>query len=207
MGSARRIGDSLLNGTIEYYERNAERFFRDTVDVDMSELYRHFLPHVPLGGRILDAGCGSGRDTRHFLQRGFQVEAFDASAEMCRLATKLTGTTVELKTFDQVDSVAVFDAVWACASLLHICRNNIDDVLAKLTRALKPNGIMFASFKLRDGEWEKGGRDFNGYDERSFRLLMAKHPSLAVQSTWVSDDVRPSRSGENWLNVLLRKLG
>ena len=99
------------------------------------------------------------------------------------------------------------NAIWACASLLHVSRVGIDAVLDKFSDALKLCGIMFVSFKLRDGEWEERGRYFNGYDERSFRLLMAKHPSLAVESTWVSDDVRPSRAGERWLSALLYKLG
>jgi SAM-dependent methyltransferase len=169
----------------------------------MSELYARFLPHIPKGGRILDAGCGSGRDTLYFVQHGFRVEAFDASAEMCHLASSLTGQTVRQQTFDQVDSVAAFDGVWACASLLHVGRDRIDAVLANLCRALKPGGMMFISFKLRNGEWKKGGRFFNGYDEGSFRTLLSRHLTLRLHSVWISDDVRPQRAGEKWLNALV----
>jgi 2-polyprenyl-3-methyl-5-hydroxy-6-metoxy-1,4-benzoquinol methylase len=71
---------------------------------------------MPPGGRILDAGCGSGRDSLHFLQHGHEVEAFDASAEMCQLASSLIGRTVLQKTFEDVDSVSDFDGVLANTS-------------------------------------------------------------------------------------------
>jgi len=173
----------------------------------MSALYRPFLAHIPKAGRILDAGCGSGRDSRYFLQQGYKIEAFDASAEMCRLASILIGQNVPRKTFEELDSLSAFDGVWACASLLHIGRDRIDPVLQRLSRALKPTGVMFLSFKLRDGEWEQGGRFFNGYDENSFRELIKKHPSFALCSIWTSDDVRPDRKHEKWLNALIRRVG
>jgi SAM-dependent methyltransferase len=172
----------------------------------MSELYRRFLAHVPKGGKILDAGCGSGRDTHYFRQLGFDVEAFDASAEMCRLATELTGRIVQQKTFEQFDSVLAFDAVWACASILYVRRDSIDSVLEKLSAALKPTGVMFLSFKLWDGEWEEGGRFFNSYDECALRSLLQDHPLLQIESIWISNDMRPNRAGEKWLNALLRKV-
>jgi 2-polyprenyl-3-methyl-5-hydroxy-6-metoxy-1,4-benzoquinol methylase len=62
----------------DYYDDHADQFVRGTLAVDMAELYKPFLEHVPAGGRILDAGCGSGRDTRAFLAQGYEVVAMDA---------------------------------------------------------------------------------------------------------------------------------
>lgn len=193
-----------MSGTISFYDRHAEQFFKDTVEVDMSALYAPFLAHIPPGGRILDAGCGSGRDSRYFLQRGYRVEACDASVEMCRLASGLIGQRVLQKTFEEMDYVSAFDGVWASASLLHVERGRIDAVLQRLFRALKSKGVMFVSFKLRDGEWEQDGRFFNGYDENSFGELVKKDPSFVFCSIWTSDDVRPDRKHEKWLNALIR---
>jgi len=195
-----------LNDTIAYYDRNAKEFFLGTVTADMSTLYVPFLEHVPPGGKILDAGCGSGRDSLYFLRHGYQVEAFDASAEMCRLASHLIGRTVRQKTFDMVCSVSEFDGIWACAALLHQPRNLMDKVLERFCRALKPGGVLFVSFKLRDGQWEQGGRSFSGYDEKSFRELVEKHGSLAACTIWTSNDVRPERVGEQWLNAILQRV-
>jgi hypothetical protein len=135
------------------------------------------------------------------------MEAFNASAEMCRLASAPIGRTVFLKTFDDLDSISEFDGIWACASLLHIRRDRINTVLQRLYRALKPRGVMFLSFRLRDGEREQDGRLFNGYDETSFQELLRRNPSFEGSSTWVSDDARPERKNEKWLNPLLRRSG
>jgi SAM-dependent methyltransferase len=193
-----------LSGTIAYYDRNAAQFFRQTIEVNMSALYHPFLAHIPTGGTILDAGCGSGRDSHYFLRCGYKVEAFDASAEMCRLASSFSGLAVHQKAFENMDYVSVFDGVWACASLLHVPRDRIDAVLQKFSEAIKPSGIMFLSFKLRDGEWEQDGRFFNSYSEDSFRDLIKKHHSFVLHSTWATDDFRSDHKGEKWLNALLR---
>jgi SAM-dependent methyltransferase len=142
-----------------------------------------------------------GRQMSH----GYQVEAFDTSSEMCRLASISIGKTVHQQTSDEVDWASEFDGIWACASLLHVRRGSIDSVIEKLCRALKPSGVMFASFKLRDEEWEQDGRFFNGYSEDSFRQLIEGHPSLLPKSIWISDDARPERKEEKWLNVLLQR--
>ncbi len=191
-----------MSETISYYDQNAQHFFDDTANVDMGELYSEFLHHIPKGGRILDAGCGSGRDTRHFLQQGYDVTAFDASAAMCRLASEFTGICVVQRTFEQVDWRCTFDGIWACASLLHVARDQIEIVLQKLCRALKPEGVMFMSFKFRDGQWEQGGRFFNGYNETTLRAMLADQPA-EVLKVWTTFDQRPERRGEQWLNALI----
>jgi SAM-dependent methyltransferase len=154
---------------------------------------------------ILDAGCGSGRDSRYFLQRAYRVEAFDASPEMCRLAASFRGQTVPQKIFEEIDYVSAFDEVWACASLLHVPRDHMDAVLQRFSRAIRLGGVMFMSFKLRDGEWEKNDRFFNSYNHNSFRELIKKYPSFVLCSTWTTDDVRPDRKQERWLNALIRR--
>ena len=199
------MGDRDLSETTAYYEKNAEKFFKETVQVDMSALYAPFFTHIPPGGIVLDAGCGSGRDSLYFIQHGYEVEAFDASLEMCRLASGVIGRTVHHMTFDEVNWVSEFDGIWACASLLHVGRDSIDAVIGRLCRALKPNGVMFASFKLRDEEWEQDGRFFNGYNEDSFHKLIGGHPSLRMNSIWISNDARPERKSEMWLNALLQR--
>ena len=194
-----------MNETIAYYNTNAEQFSRDTLHVDMSALYEPFLKLVPQNGKILDAGCGSGRDSLYFKQHGYDVEAFDASPEMCRLASTLLDQSVYLKTFDEVNWTSEYDGIWACASLLHVRRDSIDSVFERLCRALRPSGVLFASFKLRDEEWEQDGRFFNGYREESFQQLIKHQTELLPMSIWVSEDARPRRRGEKWLNALLQR--
>lgn len=195
-----------MSETIAYYEKNAERFFKDTVQVDMSALYRPFLELMPHGGRILDAGCGSGRDSLYFKQLGYQVDAFDASAEMCRLASAYLGQPVKQMTFDEVEWNSDFDGIWACASLLHVNKASLSAVLERLARALKPTGVFFISVKRRDEEWNQEGRLFNGYNEESFCWLIEEQTLLHLYSLWTSADVRQGREGEQWLNAIVQRV-
>jgi len=191
--------------TITFYEEHANEFYASTVGADMGALYDAFLPLLPEGARILDAGCGSGRDSRAFLDRGYAVTAFDASAALVARASALLGRPVQWMTFQKIDFPEAFEGVWACASLLHVPRAEIDGVLARLTRALVPDGVAFLSFKYGDGEGERNGRWFNSYDEESFRAVLRRQTAVEEVRLWRTADVRAGRADEYWLDVLLRK--
>jgi SAM-dependent methyltransferase len=191
--------------TVAYYDANAERFTQETVAVDMGSLYRPFLAEFPAGGHILDAGCGSGRDTVAFLRMGYAVTAFDASAEMARRASAAACIPVSVLRFQDLECREQFDAIWACASLLHVRRAEIDDVLGRLTRALRPGGVWYMSFKTGHGEEMQGGRLFNDYTDLELRDLVARHRALCMLQLWETTDLRPDRDKELWLNVLVRR--
>ena len=195
-----------MDKTVEYYNNKAQEFFESTVNVDMSEHYRVFLNFLPPGGKILDAGCGSGRDSLYFINQGFQVIAIDASPALASLSSKLIGQPVAVLRFQDMNFEKEFDGIWSCASLLHVPRSEMNDVLSRLTRALKPKGVLYASFKYGDGERKDNGRFFNDYNEQSFQCLLHEHPDLQLFSSWISGDVRPERAGEKWLNVLVRRV-
>lgn len=191
--------------TIEYYQSNAKKFFDETVSVDLTDLYHPFLELMPETGLILDAGCGSGRDTRFFLRQGFNVVAFDNSAEMVTLASDFTGQDCLLLSFDDIQFENKFDGVWACASMLHVPKNNMINVLNKLCTALKPDGILYTSFKYGHGEIFKNGRLFSNFDEESFNAMLSDQKELDMLKFWKTSDVRPGREHEKWLNILLKK--
>ena len=90
------------NTTLDYYDRNADAFTARTINDDLTSEYDAFLKHLPPGGHILDAGCGSGRDTRHFLDMGYHVTAFDGSIEMAARATEHTGRSVAHLRFEDI---------------------------------------------------------------------------------------------------------
>lgn len=190
--------------TLEYYQHHADDFFNSTVNVDMGSLYTPFLERIPQGGWILDAGCGSGRDCKAFLQQGYQVEAFDATAEMAKLASQHTGLSVKQMTFSDVDAVSRYDGIWCCASLLHVSTADLPDAMAKLARALKPGGIWYVSFKYGDGERVKNGRRFTDLNEQGLNTLLAGLAGITLVGHWITEDKRPDRS-EMWLNALLQK--
>lgn len=84
-----------MDKTIEYYNQNADMFAQGTRLVDFTIVQERFRKMLPVGSRILDFGCGSGRDTKYFLEKGYQVAATDGSSELCKLASAFTGIEVK----------------------------------------------------------------------------------------------------------------
>lgn len=190
--------------TLKYYQDNAQTFFDGTVNVDMSSLYETFTRHLAPGARVLDAGCGSGRDAKAFQEMGYQVEAFDASSAMVELAREHTGLPVQLMTFAEVEWKEEFDGIWCCASLLHVPAVELPGVMQKLADALKPGGVWYVSFKYGDGEREVDGRRFTDMEEVGLRALLGTVVGIELAEMWVTRDKRPGRD-ERWVNGVVRK--
>lgn len=194
-----------MQKTLEYYNRNAREFAEGTSGVDFSGIQNRFLSHLPAGALILDFGCGSGRDTRYFLGKGFRVEAADGSEELCRLASVYTGIPVKQMLFQELEETEKYDGIWACASILHLRREELPEVFRKMYRALKPGGILYVSFKYGDFEGERNGRYFTDMTEETAEELLESVPELKIKERWVTGDVRAGRGAEKWLNMILRR--
>ena len=187
-----------------YYDKNAKEFFSSTYQVDASDLYKEFLPFLKPQSLILDAGCGSGRDTLAFIQSGFKVTAFDASRDLAELASKHTGQTVAVAEFSNFQSDSLFDAIWACASLLHVPPINLPDIFNHLASFLKPEGIFYCSFKHGSGVTVRGGRQFTNVNEDTLQKIIVG-TRLNIRKNWITRDLRADRKSEKWMNVILYK--
>lgn len=192
--------------SIAYYDEHADEFVSDTRYVDMSELRARLTRLLPAGGRILDWGCGSGRDSLAFAQEGFQVTSVDASRAMCAATTEYAGTDVVCQTFDDLDADSEYDGIWACASLLHAEREDLPRLFAKACRALRPGGVMYAGFKCGDESTsgERHGRKFTDLDEGSLREMFAGAGLREIQ-IWMWADARKSHNGKMWVNGLAER--
>lgn len=190
--------------TIDYYNTNAKQFVSETENADMSESRDRFLSYIHQNGMILDWGCGSGRDSLAFKKAGYQVEAMDASEELCKLASQKTGLLVECKNFDDLDAEEKYDGIWACASLLHVEKGHLGEILKLAIKALKSNGVMYLSFKYGDFEGKRNGRYFTDMTEERFAEALQDIEVWEILEQWVTEDVRVDRE-DKWLNVLLRK--
>ena len=195
----------ILNSTLEYYNEQAASFVEGTRNVDFSALQNEFAALVKKGGRILDLGCGSGRDSKAFIDMGFQVVAVDGSSEICKLATEYIGQQVTCATFREYEPEGTFDGIWACASLLHLERNEMKEIMMKYASVLKEEGVFYVSFKYGDYSGERNGRFFTDMDESSFGAILTEIPALEVYMQYITEDVRPGRESEKWLNVFLKK--
>ncbi len=193
-----------MDDNTEYYNHNAARFFGSTVDIDMLALHEAFLVKLPTGGRILDAGCGSGRDAKAFALRGYDVTAFDASPELAKLASAHCGFDVAARTFSDVDEIDAYDGIWSCASLLHVADQDMSRAIGRLWRALRPDGCLYMSFKLGSGERVHGGRHFTDANDATLRGWLVAMPQVSMVESWITEDKRPDRS-EQWINALVMR--
>ncbi|WP_404364867.1 class I SAM-dependent methyltransferase [Marinobacter sp.] len=191
-----------MSTSISYYTENAKAYFDSTVSVDMTPLYEAFLPLVPDGGSILDAGCGSGRDALAFKSRGYSVTAFDASGPLCKLAEGHLGQEVKLLQFSEVSWEEQFDAVWACASLLHVPLDELPGVFSKLMATLKRGGVMYCSFKVGDGVVTKEERVFTNLSSQLLSDIVEQTGWKVSLTTWISGDQKGRE--EQWLNTLIQ---
>lgn len=192
--------------TLSYYDANARVFVGSTIDVEFSAMQQRFTSLLALGAAILDFGCGSGRDTKAFLDAGFDVTATDGSPELCAIASEYAGIPVRNELFQDLADVDAYDGIWACSSILHLPKEQLVDVLRRISRALHPHGIVYTSFKHGDFEGVRNGRHFTDFTEPALRSFLSDAvPELAIEQLWTTSDVRPGREDEQWLNVILRK--
>ena len=190
---------------MNYYDKFAQDYSQSTLKLDMSHLYGPFLESMPENAKILDVGCGPGRDLKYFESLGFKVVGIDPSAEMVRLAREFSNANVIHGKIEDVNFDNEFDGIWACASLLHIPSANLPDVFAKISTLLKLNGVFFCCFKL--GQFEgirEDGRYFTYLNDESLTKLVSQVHGLVIQKIWVSNDARDDKS-VSWINCLMIK--
>ena len=192
--------------TIDYYNNNAKKYFDSTYDADMSEQYEVFLHYVKRDGKILDFGCGSGRDSLYFKNKGYNVTAIDGSEEMCKLAREYTGLDVRCMDFMDFNDIDCYDGVWACASLVHVNKNNFLEVLKKLRDSLKDSGYMFVALKNGTGEEvTEEGRYYN-YLNFSDVEKLASDSNLEIVTVYMSKSVNNPNEEKYWNNFVLKKI-
>lgn len=194
-----------MYNTLKYYNDHAEQFVQGTFSIDFAQIQDRFSEKLQVGSRILDFGCGSGRDTKYFLRKGYLVDAVDGSGELCRIASSYTGIEVRQMFFQELDAIEAYDGIWACASVLHLPKTELKSVLKKMTTALKKNGIIYTSFKYGSFEGMRGERYYSDFTPESFREYIRGVNGLQIEELWVTEDARPDRGEEKWLNLILRK--
>lgn len=189
--------------TLDFYNENAEKFIESTKNINIANIHKRFLSYVKNNGLILDFGCGSGRDSKVFMNLGYNVEAIDGSIEICKITSDILGIPVKCVNFYDFNEINKYDGIYACSSILHIPFADTPIILNKVYDALKCGGIFYMSSKIGDSEIMVNGKHYTNLTEKSARDLFAKTP-FDVLEIWESDDTIPGRDVK-WLNIIAKK--
>ena len=191
--------------TIDYYDQNAQEYYERTVDADLAEIREYFLGFLRRDARILDFGCGSGRDAKAFAEAGRTVEALDGSQELCRIASEYLGMDVRNMMFQDFEETEAYDGLWACASILHLTYEEIMDVMKRIHGALKPQGVFYTTFKYGTFEGERDGRYYTDFEEKKMERLLAELNCFDLERMLLTGDALPGRHEVQGINVILRR--
>ncbi|MGB5823554.1 MAG: class I SAM-dependent methyltransferase [Proteocatella sp.] len=189
-----------MKTTLEYYKKNALEYVEKTKSADMSSIINRFKKYMKPNGYILDLGCGSGRDSKYFIENGFTVEALDASESIASLAQIYLKQNVRVLDFRKLDYYKIFDGVWACASLLHLTPEEMESILDKIYISLKKEGCFYLSVKEGSFEGYINGRYFTYYTKESLSLMLQRS-GFIIEEIWITEDVLSERA-EKWINVI-----
>ena len=192
--------------TLDYYNKNSEEYFNSTLNVDMTNTYKAFLKLVPKGGKILDLGCGSGRDSMNFIKLGYEVTAVDGSKELAKKASALLGKEVIASTFEELELKEKFHGIWACASLLHIKREDLKIVLNNLYNNLDDNGVFYMSFKYGEKEYvDDKNRYFNCFTDESIISFINENTKYNILGLYITEDKLGRVNEVKWVNLICNK--
>ncbi|MCH4886521.1 class I SAM-dependent methyltransferase [Acidaminobacter sp. JC074] len=188
--------------SIEYYNTHSNRFINDTVQADMTALYKKFESYVN-SGHILDLGCGSGRDSFYFSYK-YKVTSVDGSKKMIEYCESVLSNPVVHSTFEDYETQERYNGIWACASLIHVERNNLLEIIEKYLSYLKDDGIFMMSFKDRTEDFNEDGRYFTCFTRESLSDFLSKSSQLNILEIIENVDVRENKN-ENWISVIINK--
>ncbi|MBN2500713.1 MAG: methyltransferase domain-containing protein [Anaerolineales bacterium] len=190
-----------LETTIHTYDQSAALYADNIWEMRLDRLLDAFSSRLEAGARVLDLGCGPGRDTDHLQARSLDAFGLDLSFGMLQEAKKRTPWN-----FAQGDMHHLplpngqLGGVWLSAALLHLPRHTAPQALQEVRRVLKPSGVLFLGVKQGSGEsWQdsKLGRRFFIYYQLDEIKALVHAAGFQVVEDWES----PGSVGK-WLNIV-----
>lgn len=198
---------TAVQKTLEHYQNNAESFWEGTKDHDVDQNYAALQTNMRAlsGMTVLDFGCGPGRDLIHFTKRGHTAIGLEGCQAFCEMARKHSGCEVWHQDFCDISLPEdFFDGVFANASLFHVPRKLLPEVLVRLNKSLKSDGILFSSNPRGNGENFDGSRYGNYMEFEEYEDFL-KTAGFEVVSHYYRPTGWP-REEQPWLAVVSRKV-
>ena len=189
--------------TIETTNKLAIDFDNRFFNRDMRIHYRNFLININ-GNGILDVGCGTGRDVVYFTDLKYDCVGIDISEGMLSIARKRKGVYLNVDMENISHFNYKFDGIWCCASLYHLPKKRVMDVLNKFYKVLNKNGILFLAVKEGKGEgyikrdiFEGRRKFYSFYTLTELLILLNKFEVIYI--------LREKKDNQIWLNLVVRK--
>lgn len=188
---------------MNYYNNIAQKYFNETVNLKMNEHYNKFIAYIPKNSKILDVGCGSGRDSRYFIENGYNVDSIDNACDLSLLASMYIGKKVKTMDIKSMNFNEEYNGIWCSASLLHILPENIEYTLKRINNALVKNGYLYLSLK-------EGNNDIVIDDGRTSVLYsldfiknLLENNNFEIKDFYKNND----NMGRNtiWFNIIAKK--
>ena len=192
----------------EFYDQN-EAYRERTYAHGRPPLMTEFMKGLPSGAKVLDIGCGAGRDLAELRSEGFDCEGIDLSPSLARFAAERSGAPVHVGDFQKIDTFeSQFDGLLAVASLLHLSRDSFMPTLQSLKDLLRPDGLLFATMKLGSGQFfDTAGRRFTLVEHNEWREYLRLSGFSILEQEITQSDQTVSSSGHIWIATLAMRNG
>lgn len=181
--------------TLNSYEAFADQYAKNTSSLHPENEGQKFIKMLPKHAKILDIGCGPGRDAAIFEQNGLKVVGIDYAPQMIELAKQRTKQS-ELYVMDieKLDFPKdTFEGIWASASFLHIPKKKFPEILKYIHNCLKKDGIFFLSLKKgnmegleQDARYENAHKFWSYFEEAEIEKILETAQFKVLEYTTVT---------------------
>ena len=194
-----------MNSTIQYYNEHAEEYFKETIDINIEDFRKKFISLLPKNAKIIDIGCGSGRDVKAFSEMGYNAIGLDIAENLSATAKQHLNIDIIYENMINWKSSEPFDGMWCCGSLLHLHDDELQSFLQNLKYNLKQDGIIFVSVKegIPTGI-NKDGRYFHNYTQNEICDILNK-AGLEIIDIEITKDLL-KRYNFQWLCIFARRI-
>ncbi|MBW4793324.1 class I SAM-dependent methyltransferase [Pseudomonas tolaasii] len=191
--------------TIEYYDSFAKSYDLKTFQLELTDQWNSFASMLNVGAKILDVGCGTGRDIKHFQNLGFLVDGIEPSRKMAAIARSKTNATIFSMAAEDINFIDSYDGIWACASLVHIQKALFVKTLKAILKALKSGGYLYISLKEGEGQTRlNDGRLFSYFTKSDLHEIVSTLTNASIIKSWATSD-SAGRGDISWINMIIQK--
>lgn len=199
-----------LKTTIDWYNENAKEYEKRSANAINEKEIEEFCSYLPKKASVLDAGCGFGRDSKAFFDRGYKITGIDLSSGLLKIAKEkypqinfVKGNLLSLPFKDES-----FNGVWAHASLVHFDEDSqIKKALDEFNRVLKPNGILHVTVKAKGSEEREQEKRFFRYDSPKDWYVFLEKSGFFVEKIYSEEGRNKDKKRKvEWVVALGKKM-